>query len=149
MEEIVLYHRPDMPGKTVYTDKIKGVLVQMGVKIKNLTPSRWEKTVGLLAGVEEAEPEGRETAAGEAVFEEPFSAAASAEPEVTEEFLVICGFTQERLDLHLERLKAAGVPRTVMKAVLTQTNARWTVSRLYWQMVKERIQMETQKRKNQ
>jgi len=43
------------------------------------------------------------------------------------------------LDRILSGLGRAGVPRSVLKAVLTPTNAGWTLPQLYRELVKERL----------
>lgn len=55
--------------------------------------------------------------------------------------LVLCGFSDRRLDELLQRLRKAGVPRTVLKAVVTESNAQWTVYELYGHLVEERRQV--------
>ena len=135
MREMVLYYAPE---NAVYVGLIKGVLVQMGIRIKNLTPGRCEKKIGHLAGLDGFEDEGmisRET-------DVPGVGQQASPMTINEELLVLCGFTEERLDQLLARLKKAGVPRSVMKAIVTQSNAYWTVYELYSHLVEERKQIE-------
>lgn len=129
MKEIVLYYAPE---NAVYVGLIKGVLVQMGIRIKNLTPSRCEKKIGYLAGLDGFADEA--DISGEGQQASPMT--------INEELLVLCGFTEERLDQLLARLKKAGVPRSVMKAIVTQSNAYWTVYELYNHLVEERKHIE-------
>ena len=129
MRESVLYYAPE---NAVYVGPIKGVLVQMEIKIKNLTPGRCEKKIGYLAGIdgfydEVPMAEGKQQASHAAL---------------REELLVFCGFTEERLDELLDKLKNTGIPRTVLKAVLTETNAHWTVYELYDHLMEERRKFE-------
>lgn len=122
MREIVLYY---MPENAAYTAPIKGVLVQMGIKIKNLTPGRCEKRIGFLAGMDgfdEESPEGQQ----------------ASFVDMNDELLVLCGFTDERVDQLLAQLRKAGVPRSVLKALVTETNAQWTVYELYSHLIEER-----------
>lgn len=129
MREAVLYHAPE---NAAYVGLIKGILVQMGIKIKNLTPGRCEKKIGFLAGMEGFHDE-------IPLSEEGQQASHAA---LTEELLVFCGLTEERLDELLKRMKDVGVPRTVLKAVLTDTNAHWTVYELYDHLTEERRKFE-------
>lgn len=123
MKETVLYYAPE---NTAHVGLLKGVLVQMGIKIKNLTPERCEKRIGFLVGMDGFE-----------------DARQQASPIVLEEeLMVLWGFTENRLDQLLEKLKKAGVPRTVLKAIVTETNAHWTVYELYEHLVEERRQIE-------
>ena len=122
MREIVLYYAPE---NAAHTALIKGVLVQMGIKIKNLTPGRCEKRIGFLAGMDGFE-------------EEPAEGQQASFVDMKEELLVLCGFSDERVDQLLAQLKKAGVPRSVIKALVTETNAQWTVYELYRHLIEER-----------
>ena len=54
-KEMVLYYEPDSQkggGNTGKSAKLKGVLVRMGVRIKNVAPEQTGQTVGFLAGME-------------------------------------------------------------------------------------------------
>ena len=135
MKEMVLYYAPE---NAVHVSVIKGVLVQMGIRIKNLTSGRCEKKIGYLAGMDGFEDE--DVVLGETVV--PGVGQQASPMTINEELLVLCGFTEERLDQLLERLKKAGVPRSVMKAIVTHSNAYWTVYELYSHLVEERKQIE-------
>lgn len=135
MKEMVLYYAPE---NAVHVGLIKGVLVQMGIRIKNLTPGRCEKKIGYLAGLDGFESE---DAISDMAGVTGAGQQASSIP-INEELLVLCGFTDERLEQLLGRLKRAGVPRSVMKAIVTESNAHWTVYELYSYLVEERRQIE-------
>ena len=135
MKEMVLYYAPE---NAVYMGLIKGVLVQMGIKIKNLTPGRCEKKIGYLAGLDEFEDE--DIVPGET--DVPGVRQQASPVPINEELLILCGFTEKRLDQLLERLKKTGVPKSVMKAIITQSNAHWTVYELYDHLAEERRQIE-------
>ena len=147
MRETVLYYAPE---STTHASLLKGVLVQMGIKIKNLTPGRCEKKIGFLASMDGFEDGAAERCApkdndleGNTLERAVVTKVGQqASPKaINEELLVLCGFTEKRLDQLLERLKKAGVPRSVMKAVVTETNAHWTVYELYGHLVEERRQI--------
>ena len=129
MREIVLYYAPE---GTVQAPLLKGVLVQMGIKIKNLIPGRCEKKIGFLAGMDGFHDEISLSEGGQQ----------ASHAALTEELLVFCGLTEERLDGLLKKMKDIGVPRTVLKAVLTDTNAHWTVYELYDHLTEERRKFE-------
>ncbi|MCH5269322.1 MAG: DUF3783 domain-containing protein [Lachnospiraceae bacterium] len=135
MKETVLYYAPE---NAAYVGVIKGVLVQMGIKIKNLTPERCEKKIGYLAGLDGFE---NEDMVPDSMDVPGVGHQASPIP-IDGELLVLCGFTEERLDRLLERLRKAGVPKSVMKAIVTQSNAHWTVYELYGHLVEERRRIE-------
>ena len=48
MKEMVLYYNP---GSGPHVAKLKGVLVRMGVRIKNINPDQVNQKVGYLAGL--------------------------------------------------------------------------------------------------
>ena len=59
-------------------------------------------------------------------------------PPVPEPMLIFCGLPEGNLDRMLSALRRMGVPRTVLKAVLTPHNAGWTVRALYTELCSER-----------
>lgn len=126
MKEMILYYTP---GNMSHTPLLRGVCAQMNIRIKNLTPERCVQKIGYLAGVEGFEK--REVSAGYEKYA----------PVMEEELLVFCGFSDEGLDELLENLKKAGVPKIPLKAVLTETNAGWTIYQLYGQLREEHAQM--------
>lgn len=129
MGEIALYHAP---RQMAHTSLLKGVLVQMGVRIKNLTPDRCGKRIGFLVGMEgyEDSPETDNSQETNGTGQQ-----AAAQPALmTEEMLVLGGFTDERLDELLGRMRKSGVPKIKLKAIVTETNADWTVYELYRQL---------------
>lgn len=129
-KEMVLYYQPEMNktgGNTSKTAMMKGVLVRMGVRIKNITGEQTGQTVGFLAGFDGYE---------ERAFDE------GAEfPVIEEEMLVMKNFTNRRIDELLSGLRRAGVPKIELKAVVTETNCGWTFYELYEELKKEREAM--------
>ena len=63
-------------------------------------------------------------------------------PLVPEPVLVFCGLHGPQLDHMLSALRRMEVPRSVMKAVLTPTNAGWTFAALYAELCRERSAVE-------
>ena len=129
MKEIVLYYTPE---GTDHAALLKGVLVQMGIKIKNLTQGRCEKKIGFLASMDGFKDDGPVSEVGQQ----------ASHAALREELLVFCGFTEKRLDELLDKMRKAGVPRNVLKAVVTETNAHWTVYELYDHLTEERRKFE-------
>lgn len=126
VKEMILYYTP---GDKPHTPLLRGVAAQMGVKIKNLTPERCIQRIGYLTGVEGIEK--REVSVNFQKYA----------PVMNEEMLVLDGFTEERLEELLANLKRAGVPKIGLKAIVTETNAQWTVYQLYEQLREEHAQM--------
>ena len=145
MKEMALYYAPE---NATNVGLVKGVLVQMGIRIKNLTLERCEKKIGYLAGLDGFEDESMVPdragiqGAGQQASPVPVKYPTAGGEDINEELLVLCGFTEERLEQLLGRLKKAGVPRSVMKAIVTESNAHWTVYELYGHLAEERRQIE-------
>ena len=107
-KEMVLYYQPEREkeaGNASKAAKLKGVLIRMGIRIKNITPEQTGQTVGYLAGFEGFDE--RETEEGTVL------------PELEEEMLVMKNFTNRRIDELLAGLRRAGVPKVELKAVVT------------------------------
>ena len=149
LKEMVLYYNPD---QSPYAAKLKGVLVRMGIRIKNITPEQTGELVGTLAGMpgfaegEElwkqaiAQKESKELAENEG---DQNTADQSSIPQIPEEILVMKNFTGRRIDELLLNLRKAGVPKIALKAVITEQNSRWTFYQLYEEIKKEHLAMTT------
>ena len=162
LREMVLYYNPD---QSPYAAKLKGVLVRMGIRIKNIAPEQTEKLVGTLAGLpgyaegEElwkqviAQKESREADEGAGQFRgqaDSDTADQGSIPQIPEEILVMKNFTGRRIDALLLNLRKAGVPKIALKAVITEQNSRWTFYQLYEEIKKEHLAVtaaETEKEK--
>lgn len=112
MKETVLYYTPQ-PTKQSRT--LKGILVRMGIRIRNISPQQVNQTIGMLAGVPGFEenvdaeadtlaenktnanvPSGTDSAANTAEI--------SADHSIPEEVLVLHQFSEQRLDALLHAL---------------------------------------------
>lgn len=123
MKEMVLYFQPEkekQSGNDTKASKLKGVLVRMGIRIKNIPPEQVNQTVGYLAGIPGYEEQPQEDC-----------------PSVEEEILVMKNFTSRRIDELLINLKKAGVSKIALKAVITDTNSTWKFYDLYQEIKKE------------
>ena len=121
-KEMVLYYTPE---KTADDQKLKGVLVRLGIRIRNIGPEQVNQTVGYLAGLAgfEEQPE-------EGMF-----------PEIPEKMLVLYGFGERKLGEMLNQLRKAKVPPIAMKAVLTEHNCGWSFYELYRELRQEHEKM--------
>lgn len=126
MKETVLYFTPQ---KTPQTAALKGLLIRMGIRIKNITLEQVNEQVGALAGVTGFEKSGAE---------------ATTDPEAAaplqEEMLVLCNFSEARLDALLHGMRRSGI-RIALKAMLTESNASWTFRQLYEELSEEHARM--------
>ncbi|MCQ5131391.1 DUF3783 domain-containing protein [Butyricicoccus faecihominis] len=116
MRETVLYYEP---GDKARAEALKGVLVRLGVRIKNVGAGETGQTVGFLLG--------RKGFEGRAEPENP----ALAEP-----LLVLDGFDDKRLEILLREMKKTGVS-VPYKAVVTETNCAWLLHQLYEELAEE------------
>ena len=122
-KETVLYYCPDKDkenGNESRIAKLKAVFVRMGIRIKNVSGDQMNQTVGYLAGFDgfEEQPEGEC-------------------PAVEEEILVMKNFSNKRIDELLMNLRRSGVSKIALKAVITDTNSKWSFYELYQELKKE------------
>jgi len=110
--ETVLYYAPKGDERTA---AVKGILVRLGVRIKNVWPENVGQTVGCLLGRK-----------GFDKREEPEM------PELKEPLLLLDGFTDKRLEILLREMRKANAS-IPYKAVVTETNLGW----LFWQLYDE------------
>ncbi len=128
MKELVLYYTPHPQP---HTAKLKGVLVRMGVRIRNVALEQTGQTVGFLAGVPGFEAQNEEEQ--------------EMRSHIPQEMLVMKNFTSGRIDQLLMELRKAGVPRIALKAIVTESNCPWTFYQLYEELCKEHEAMSGQK----
>ena len=124
MKEMVLYYQPEKDkaaGNATKAAKLKGGLIRMGIRIKNIQADQVGQTVGYLAGYDGYEENSEEESL----------------PVLEEEMLVMKGFSNRRLDELLLNLKKAGVPKIALKAVITESNLDWKFSDLYLELKEE------------
>lgn len=137
-QELVLYYNPGASSKVM---KLKGVLVRMGVRIRNVAPEQVRETVGALAGISGYKRAEQETAPDAARNAEETESDAGVLPIIPEEMLVMHGFTGRRIDELLLGLRKAGVPKVELKAIVTESNAGWTFYHLYEEIKEEHERM--------
>lgn len=119
--EMVLYYSPAPRPHVV---KLKGVLVRMGVRIRNIGGDQVNQRVGYLAGMPGFEEE-----------QEPSA------PFIEDEILVMKNFNSRRIDELLMNLRKAGVPKIALKAIITEQNSKWTFYQLYEELKEEHAAM--------
>ena len=126
MKETVLYFSPK---KTPQTTALKCLLIRIGIRIRNIAPGQVQEQVGALAGTAGFEKAG---------------AASTADPKalekLQEEMLVLCNFSEARLDALLQGMRRSGI-RIALKAMLTESNASWTFLQLYEELSEEHARM--------
>ena len=138
MKETVLYYTPQ-PTKQSRT--LKGILVRMGIRIRNISPQQVNQTVGMLAGVPGFEEKTDATAdALSGADPAADTVKASSSQSIPEEVLVLHQFSEQRLDALLLALRKANV-RIALKAIVTEQNCGWTFYQLYEEIRQEHEKM--------
>lgn len=127
VQETVLYYTP-VQGPNV--TKLKGVLVRMGIRIRNVAEEQTGETIGGLLGLP-----------GYDVRQDP-EAQPETSAEIRDEVLVMHNFSGYRIDELLLNLRKAGVPKIHLKAVVTETNCSWTFYQLYKEIKEEHTRMQ-------
>lgn len=145
--ETVLYYNPEASSKVV---KLKGVLVRMGIRIRNVTPEQFDETVGALAGISGFEKENQnkeqlvrnlQEQRQEPSQDQNQDQNQDQHPMIQDEVLVMHGFTSRRIDELLAAFRKAGVAKVELKAIVTETNAHWTFYHLYEEIKEEHERM--------
>lgn len=110
--------------------KLKPVLGLMGIRITVIDGSRLNDTVGYIAYPD--------------MFEN--SPADEKTQEFNDEFMLLCGMDSKTLDAVLNFMRGAK-QSVALKAMLTETNSRWSLSRLISEISAERMMIEAQRSK--
>lgn len=141
-ESILLYHfRGTEIGQRVYN-----VAARMGILCRVVEEDQTEESIGSLLKIPgladlnstltELFGSNRASAAAEEAAEKvPLDRPA----------MVMYGLSSQRLDLFLQNLKKAGVPRIPLKAIVTPHNVSWTFRELYVELEREEAVVEAQK----
>lgn len=90
------------------------------IRIREVGPREYGTPIGALAGIP-VRPTG-----------EP-----PVRPRFDDEMLVMCHFLSDQMDGFLQGMRARGVPRIALKAVMTPWNAVWDSSALRDELVRE------------
>lgn len=162
-KELVLYYTPE---KSADDQKLKGVLVRLGIRIRNITPDQIYQKVGYLAGLpgfeeepdtESKEAELKETGRKEAGQKEAGQKAAEQQEEgfsgvnvpaqIPEKVLVLYGFGERKLNEMLNQFRKTKVLPIALKAVLTEHNCGWSFYELYQELRQEHEKMNARQEK--
>lgn len=105
--------------------KIRLTAMRFKVLLRPVAPQEYGQTLGALCGLE---PLREGLAAGEA-FSDPV--------------LVMAHFPPPLFNPFLKALRAAGIPESVLKAMLTPTNSEWDCIKLHSELCLERQALES------
>ena len=112
------------PLSSPWVGKVKQYCAIQSMRLRMVSPAQLTQSVGALARAAAAED------------------VSTSVPVVPEPVLVFCGLHGPQLDHMLAALRRMEVPRSVMKAVLTPTNAAWSFAALYAELCRERAAVE-------
>lgn len=115
------------PIGSAWVPKLKQYCAIQGLRLRVVEASDLGRAVGALA-------QGLAAPTSE-------SPAGEAPAPVPEPILIFCSLTSAQLDRLLSALRRVEAPRSVLKAVLTPTNAGWSLSALYQELCRERQAM--------
>lgn len=111
-----------------HTDKgrmLKLICVQLGIRVRVVEKSEYLQSIGSLAGLKGAES-----------VEQKYEGEG-----FTDEMLVLCGFTRNRMDLLLGMFKRQKMERIALKAVVTEHNWSWNSIQLHDELQQEHAYM--------
>ena len=128
-ETVLLYNLDNDKGR-----KIRVILIQLGMKIRNVKKEEFGEPVGELIGLGISETSGKVQAATDAALR---SQEAPGTLDFDDEMMVLHGFTNDRLDELLARMRKARIERVALKAIITPTNRTWSGRELYAELKKE------------
>lgn len=106
--------------------RIKTILIQMGIRIKNVDPKDYLEPIGYLCGVKGA------ASSGSPYEGEGFR----------EEMLVMKGMSGARIDAFLNAMRRSKIEKVHLKAVLTDTNQNWNSIELHRELQQEHDSVE-------
>ena len=107
--------------------KIRFNLFKLGLRAREVSPAEFDRPIGALAGLEGFE-------AAEADGGDPFAG----------EMLVMCGLSSPQFSAFLNALRQNRCT-VALKAVLTETNAGWTSTRLHRELEAEHAALQKAK----
>lgn len=116
-KQVILLYAPAAP----WADGVKKLCALRGLRLRPVENSETGRTLDSLA----------------------FGKSSPAAPpeSIPEPLMVLCGFSSAQLDSLLAALRKTGVPQGCLKAVLTPSNAGWSLAALYRELCREREQM--------
>ncbi|SHO51367.1 DUF3783 domain-containing protein [Anaerocolumna xylanovorans] len=123
-EKVLLFNIPLREKRL----KIGRALLPLNIAVKAIERKEYGQSIGYLAGYKDM-PETREIYDGE---------------ELEGEMVIMAGLSGGRTEMVLAALRKAGVQKTCLKAVLTDTNRFWNAKALYEELGKEYNRMNGQ-----
>lgn len=110
-------------------EAVKKLCLQLGIKVKHISPEQFHLPVGMLSVIRNA-----------GTANSPYRMPPLANPapsEIPEEMMIMDGFSSERMERFLERMKKMGISGIALKAVVTEFNKNWDSVQLYRELKTE------------
>lgn len=104
--------------------RLEAVCREQGILLRAVKPFEYAAPIGALAGIPVAK-----------------GSAGLPTATFTDDMLVMCHMLSDQLDAFLQGMRAGGVPRIPLKAVLTPTNVTWDSLRLHDELAREHAAM--------
>lgn len=117
---MILYYDNGQPERGRILEK---AAVRMGITLFPVIPAHFTQTVGHLAKIKG--------------FPANPSCALQLPPEISQEVMVFCHFTDQKLNEFLGAMKSGILPHVALKAVLTPQNSFWTFHQLFEELYEE------------
>ena len=124
METVLLYNIAQTP----LASGLKPILLKMKARIRVISPEQYAQPLGVLAGLP-----------GFQELDNVYEGDVFSEP-----MIVLCGFTDQRLDQFLRELRRKKLPPIPLKAILTAHNQNWDSITLYQELKSEHEAMHRQ-----
>lgn len=135
MKPTVLYYNTQDPAKA---NLVKAILMQLDVRIREISPDQTDETIGYLAGMEGFLP--LSSFGWGKIGAQGMTGSEKFLPITKDEVLIMHDFTQEKLDELLRGLRSVHAS-VALKAVVTPTNCSWRFRQLYEELKEEHAQM--------
>lgn len=100
--------------------RLRGLSAAMGIRVKAVPPESFTLPLGGMLGI----PTG------------PINAAPVGE-SFRDAMLLMCNLNEQQFNQFLQMLRAPGLPRIPLKAVLTPHNASWSAIQLHEELLRE------------
>lgn len=124
METVLLYNIAQTP----LASGLKPILLKMKARIRVISPEQYAQPLGVLAGL-----------SGFQELDNVYEG-----DGFPEQMIVLCGFTDQRLDQFLRELRKKKLPPIPLKAILTAHNQNWDSITLYRELKSEHEAMHRQ-----
>lgn len=115
---------------------VRHVCLQLGIKARHIHSVQYQLPIGMLLLLKETTPK----TASHMFPEQPLTATNTL--GISEEMMVMDGFSAASMDRFLNRIKKSGIADIALKAVVTEFNRNWNSMQLYHELKAEQIKLQ-------